>query len=67
MENALEFVVLKHRWRWKPLNENEDEEALHASFLMENALRICKLIVSEKMKPKYQTLFSWPRTSETIR
>jgi hypothetical protein len=48
MENAVDFVVLKHRWRWKPVNENEDEEALHTSFLMENALRICRLIISEK-------------------
>jgi hypothetical protein len=67
MENAVDFVVLKHRWRWKPLKENEDKEALHASFLTENALRTCRLIDSEKMQPKYQTLLTWPRTSETIR
>jgi len=66
MENAVDFVVLKHRWRWKPVNENEDEEVLHSSFLTENALRICRLIVSEKMKPRYQTLLTWLRTSETI-
>lgn len=66
MENAVDFVALKHRWRWKPVNENEDEEVLHASFLTENALRICRLIVCEKIKPRYQTLLTWLKTSETI-
>jgi hypothetical protein len=47
--------------------ENEDEEALHASFLTENALRMYRLIISEKMQPKYQTLLTWSRTSESIR
>jgi len=47
MDDAVDVFVLKHRWRWKLVDENEDEEAMNASFLPENASRICRLVVRE--------------------
>jgi hypothetical protein len=42
--SLVDFVVLKHRWRWKRVDE---EEEMNASFLPENASRICRLVVRE--------------------
>jgi hypothetical protein len=44
IDDTVDVVVLKHRWRWKLVDENEDEEAMNASFLPENASRICRLV-----------------------